>query len=278
MDQITEIGTILEWYLSVGVDEALADAPVDRFETSKQALARGAQPAAERRASPASAPAFAPFAPSAVLPPRTSGQKPAPSPAEAAVVANAREIAAACDDFAALEAAIRAFDGCPLKAGALNTVIADGTFGADLMLIGEAPGADEDRLGKPFVGRAGQLLDRMLAAIGRDRARDAYIANVLFWRPPANRKPDPVETASCRPFVERLIELSKPKVIVLLGGTPTTALLGLGEGITRLRGRWQEWQGIPVMPTLHPAYLLRQPQAKREAWHDLLAVRRRLPD
>ncbi|MFZ2871356.1 uracil-DNA glycosylase [Zavarzinia sp.] len=275
MDQITEIGTILEWYLSVGVDEALADAPIDRFETSKQVLARGTPPVAERRASPASAPASAP---SPGLSPRREASPPGPSAAEAAIAANAREIAAACDDFAALEAAIRAFEGCPLKAGALNTVIADGTFGAELMLIGEAPGADEDRLGKPFVGRAGQLLDKMLAAIGRDRARDAYIANILFWRPPGNRKPDPVETASCLPFVERLIELSKPKVIVLLGATPTSTLLGLGDGITRLRGRWRDWHGIPAMPMLHPAYLLRQPQAKREAWHDLLAVRHRLLD
>lgn len=273
MDQITEIGTILEWYLSVGVDEALADTPIDRFETSKVALARTAPPAAERRVSPASTPVFTPSSAPAL---RSATAAAAPSPAEAAVAASARELAAACDDIAALEAAIRGFEGCPLKAGALNTVIADGTFGADLMLIGEAPGADEDRLGKPFVGRAGQLLDKMLAAIGRDRARDAYIANVLFWRPPANRKPDPVETAACLPFVERLIELSKPKAIVLLGGTPTSALLGLGDGITKTRGRWHEWRGIPAMPTLHPAYLLRQPQAKREAWHDLLAVRRRL--
>ncbi|PWR21292.1 uracil-DNA glycosylase [Zavarzinia aquatilis] len=275
MDQITEIGTILEWYLSVGVDEALSDVPIDRFETSRQALARAPAPAPERPASPASAPVSTGAQGFASRPPAAAR---APAPAETAAAASARELAAACDDIAALEAAIRAFEGCPLKAGALNTVIADGTFGADLMLIGEAPGADEDRLGKPFVGRAGQLLDKMLAAIGRDRARDAYIANILFWRPPANRKPDPVETAACLPFVERLIELSKPKAILLLGATPTSALLGLGDGITRTRGRWHDWRGIPAMPTLHPAYLLRQPQAKREAWHDLLAVRRRLLD
>lgn len=273
MDQITEIGSILEWYLSVGVDEVLADDPIDRFETSKALISRASPPVPERQHSAASAAPAASF--TGFAPQRPAVTARAPAAADKAA-ASAREIAGACDDLATLEAAIRAFDGCPLKAGAVNTVIADGTFGADLMLIGEAPGADEDRLGKPFVGRAGQLLDRMLAAIGRDRARDAYIANVLFWRPPANRKPDPVETAACRPFVERLIELSAPKVIVLLGATPTNALLGLSEGITRLRGRWQDWHGIPVMPTLHPAYLLRQPQAKREAWHDLLAVRRRL--
>ncbi|PWR24023.1 uracil-DNA glycosylase [Zavarzinia compransoris] len=268
MDQITEIGTILEWYLSAGVDEVIGDVAIDRFETSRRQAPR--PPAAPE--APVAAASFRPAAPAVpILPPqgRETG-------AESAAIASARQIAAACDDIAALEAAIRAFDGCPLKAGAMNTVIADGIFGADLLLVGEAPGADEDRLGRPFVGRAGQLLDRMLAAIGRDRGRDAYIANILFWRPPANRKPDPVETATCKPFVERLIQLARPKVLILLGGTPAATLLGTSEGITRLRGRWHEVEGIPALPTLHPAYLLRQPQAKREAWRDFLAVKRRL--
>ncbi|MFA5123119.1 uracil-DNA glycosylase family protein [Zavarzinia sp.] len=264
MDQFADSGAILDWYLSVGVDEAIGELPIDRFEASR---AQAARPAAVASASAPAAlrPAFQP------PPPR-----PSPAAEQAPAVANARSLAAACDTIAALEAAIRGFEGCPLKAGAANTVIADGVAGADLLLIGEAPGADEDRLGKPFVGRAGQLLDRMLAAIGRDRTRDAYIANILFWRPPANRKPDPIETATCKPFVERLIQLSQPKVLVLLGGTPAATLLATTEGITRLRGRWHEWNGIPVMPTLHPAYLLRQPLAKRDAWRDLLAVRRRL--
>lgn len=268
MDQITEIGEILEWYLAAGVDEVIGDVAIDRFETSRRQAPKPQEPAqvpvAAASFRPGSAPVFAP-------PPR-----PAEPTVDASIVATAREIAEACDDIATLEAAIRAFEGCPLKAGATNTVIADGTFGADLLLLGEAPGADEDRLGRPFVGRAGQLLDRMLAAIGRDRSRDAYIANILFWRPPANRKPDPVETATCKPFVERLIKLARPKVILLLGGTPAATLLGTSEGITRLRGRWHAVDGIPAMPTLHPAYLLRQPQAKREAWRDLLAVKRRL--
>lgn len=267
-----DLGATLEWYLSVGVDEVIGDAPIDRFEASKQQNVRPAAPAQAQRA-PASA-----AAPTLGLlgNKRPAALAAAPPPNDAAMVASAREIAAGCADIASLEAAIRAFDGCPLKLGAMNTVIADGVAGAELMLIGEAPGADEDRQGRPFVGRAGQLLDRMLKAIGRDRAQDAYIANILFWRPPGNRKPDPVETATCKPFVERLIQLSKPKVIVLLGATPASTLLGTSEGITRLRGRWHEWDGIPAMPTFHPAYLLRQPEAKREAWRDLLAVKLRL--
>ncbi|MCF4165123.1 uracil-DNA glycosylase [Zavarzinia compransoris] len=273
MDQITEYGAILEWYLAAGVDEAIGDVAVDRFESSRRLAEQAAAKNAQVPVAPTSSPAFA--APVAAPGPGARDQE-KEREVNSALVENARSIAAACDDIATLEAAIRAFEGCPLKAGATNTVIADGVAGADLMLIGEAPGADEDRLGRPFVGRAGQLLDRMLAAIGRDRARDAYIANIIFWRPPANRKPDPVETATCLPFVERLIELSKPKVLVLLGGTPATSLLGTNQGITRLRGHWQDWNGIPVMPTLHPAYLLRQPLAKRDSWRDLLAVRRRL--
>lgn len=273
MDQITENGAILEWYLSVGVDEVIGDTAVDRFESTRRQAEQAAAKAAQVPVSATSSPAFVAPAEPVPGPRRENAVERA---VNSALVENARSIAAACDDIATLEAAIRAFEGCPLKAGATHTVIADGVPGADLMLIGEAPGADEDRLGRPFVGRAGQLLDRMLAAIGRDRARDAYIANIIFWRPPANRKPDPVETATCLPFVERLIALSKPKVLVLLGGTPASTLLSTNQGITRLRGQWQDWNGIPVMPTLHPAYLLRQPLAKREVWRDLLAIQRRL--
>ncbi len=268
-DQSTDSGAILEWYLSVGVDEVIGDVAIDRFEAARQ---QNAKPAAPLRPQGAAA---SPPVPVLGLSGAKRPAAPAAQPA-APAAESAREIAAGCRDIASLEAAIRAFDGCPLKLGAQNTVIADGTPGAELMLIGEAPGADEDRLGLPFVGRAGQLLDRMLKAIGRDRARDAYIANILFWRPPGNRKPDPVETATCKPFVERLIELSQPKVLMLLGATPASTLLGTSEGITRLRGRWHEWGGIPVMPTLHPAYLLRQPEAKRDAWRDFLAVKLRL--
>ncbi|MBY0423248.1 MAG: uracil-DNA glycosylase, partial [Parvularculaceae bacterium] len=170
--------------------------------------------------------------------------------------------------------------GCPLKAGARTTVFADGVWGADLLVIGEAPGRDEDLAGRPFVGRAGQLLDRMLAAIGRRRAENALISNVVFWRPPGNRTPTQLEIAVCKPFVERLVELTKPKAVMLAGGVPTQALLLL-PGITRARGQWRtlttsSGYSVPALPIFHPAFLLRQPAQKRFAWADLLTLEHRL--
>ena len=178
--------------------------------------------------------------------------------------------------------AVAAFDACPLKAGARNTVFADGVFGADLLVIGEAPGRDEDRIGKPFVGRAGQLLDKMLAAIDRSRETNTLITNVIFWRPPGNRTPTAVETAICRPFVDRLIELTAPKAIVLAGGAPLQAMLGV-SGIMRARGTWREIKvpaldPIPALPIFHPAFLLRQPIQKRLAWADLQSLDARLTE
>ena len=173
-------------------------------------------------------------------------------------------------------AALEAFDGCPLKKTATHTVFADGTPSHHIMFIGEAPGAEEDRQGKPFVGRAGQLLDKMLASIGLDRRTNAYITNVLNWRPPGNRDPSPEEAAICLPFLRRHIELVAPEVIVLLGATATRHVLGRTDGIMRLRGHWLEYfaagKMVPVMPTLHPAYLLRQPAHKKLAWRDLQAI------
>ncbi|MBM3571644.1 MAG: uracil-DNA glycosylase, partial [Alphaproteobacteria bacterium] len=164
---------------------------------------------------------------------------------------------------------------------ATNLVFGDGNPQAGLMLIGEAPGADEDRQGLPFVGVSGQLLDRMLAAIGRDR-RSAYITNILPWRPPGNRQPTPAEIALCLPFIQRHIELVAPRVMVLVGGTSAKALLGRAEGIMKLRGRWFEYasvglaQPVAALATYHPAYLLRTPAQKREAWRDLLAVKKKI--
>lgn len=256
MDQFASPIAALAWLLDAGVDEALDEVPGDRF------------------AAPAPRPPPAPSTrPAASLAPATAN---AVSTADFGLVEEARRIAEACTDLAALEAAICSFDGGALKAGALNTVIADGVAGAPLMLIGEAPGAEEDAKGLPFVGRAGQLLDRMLAAIGYSRTTNAYITNVIYWRPPGNRKPTPGETALCRPFVERLIALNQPRVIMLLGGTPSSALLDSKIGITRLRGQWHSFSGRPTLPGLHPAYLLRNPAAKAEAWRDLLAVQARL--
>jgi DNA polymerase len=200
---------------------------------------------------------------------------------EPAAVVSAREAAKAAPDLAALQQALRDFDGCALKKTATNLVFADGNPSASVMLIGEAPGADEDRQGKPFVGVSGQLLDRMMGAIGLDRST-FYITNVCFWRPPGNRKPTEAELAALMPFVVRHIELVKPKVLVLVGGSSAQGLLGTNDGITRLRGRWFEFQTpglaapIPALPLFHPAYLLRQPGLKREAWRDLVKLKARL--
>jgi uracil-DNA glycosylase len=249
MEKPQALADLLRWYIAMGADEAIAEQPVDRL----------APP-------PAPAPGRAVAAPP---PPATAG---------------AWQLAAAATSLAELEAAVRAFDGCALKRTATNTVFADGAAGAELLVIGEAPGADEDRLGRPFVGRSGQLLDRMLAAIGYDRRQNAYITNVLFWRPPGNRKPTNEEIAACLPFVWRHIALQRPKAIMLCGGTATNTLLGRADGITRLRGRWfdLEVEGldrrVPSIATYHPSFLLRAPARKGEAWRDLLSLQSKLKD
>jgi len=264
---------LLAWYVAAGVDEAIGEAPVDRT------------------VAPLPLPAAAPVARPA--PPRAPDPellRAAPSPPAAAVPrvalagnADSRALAAACTSLAELEAAVRGFDGCALRATATNTVFADGNPAAAVMLVGEGPGAEEDRLGLPFVGASGKLLDRMLAAIGLDRTR-AYITNVVYWRPPGNRTPTPAELALCQPFVERHIALTQPKVLIFSGGTAAKTLLGRSEGITRLRGRWFDFEpgagepAIPAIATFHPSYLLRTPTAKREAWRDLLAVKRKLEE
>ena len=253
----------LRWWIEAGVDLALDETAHDRF-------AESAAPAPRR----APAAIAAPAAPTAAYEAR---------PAPAAVAApdeaarSAREAAAAAATLDALRGELERFAGCGLKATATQLVFADGAPGARIMFIGEAPGGDEDRIGRPFVGRAGQLLDRMLAAIGLDRTQ-VYIANVVPWRPPGNRTPTPQETAVCLPFIRRQIALSAPRLIVCLGGSATQTLLGVKEGITRARGVWREYQGddgatIPALPMFHPAYLLRTPAAKRQAWADLRKLR-----
>jgi uracil-DNA glycosylase family 4 len=197
-------------------------------------------------------------------------------------VAHASEVAASCRSLGELEAALARFEGCPLKETATRLCFADGDSRARLMLIGEAPGAEEDRLGKPFVGPSGQLLDRMLAAVGLDRG-SVWITNVIFWRPPGNRSPTTLEVSVCQPFLERQVELLEPRLILFLGGSAARALLDVTDGVTKLRGRrfgYQPGGGaggpIPAFVTFHPAYLLRQPLQKRLAWRDMLAVRREL--
>lgn len=247
----------LEWQAELGAVDAIGLAPVDRFAASAEERAKKAERAM---------PAVADHAPVAVP--------------EVDAVGEARAAAAAADSLEALAVAQEAYAHCELKRGARSFVFADGNPKARVMVIGEGPGAEEDSQGKPFVGRSGQLLDRMFAAIGL--ARDAvdaqaalYITNVVPWRPPQNRDPEPEELAMMRPFVERHIELVGPELIVLMGNPACNALLGRA-GITRMRGRWHEVGGVPAMPMFHPSYLLRRPDNKRAAWADLLVVRARL--
>jgi DNA polymerase len=267
---------ILRWYVDAGVDLAVDDVPHDRFAESAQA-AQSRKPAApprprpvETRPSPGAGEAPSPA--SAAAPRRVAPVAPV------AAAESARELAASARTLDELRAILESFDGCPLKATATRLVFADGNPQGGMMLIGEAPGADEDRQGKPFVGRAGRLLDKMLAAIGLDRREHAYIANIVPWRPPGNRTPTPQETSICLPFIQRQIELAAPRVLVTLGGPSTQTLLGVKEGILRSRGRWTSFtvagRPIPALPTLHPAYLLRQPSYKRLAWRDLQAIKK----
>jgi uracil-DNA glycosylase family 4 len=278
-----QLSAALRWQLEAGADEAIGDAPIDRYAVSATAAAakRAPQERPAARADASSSAAPPPVAPS----PPPLQRAPRPLASADAEAESAREIAAACTTLAELKAAVEAFDGCALKETATNTVFADGDPASDVMFIGEAPGAEEDRQGLPFVGVSGQLLDRMIAYIGLKRGGTgrggAYISNMLFWRPPGNRNPTPAEIASCLPFVHRHIELAGPKVLVFVGGTSAKTMLDTTTGIMRLRGRWHDFtlpNGItlPAMPTFHPAYLLRSPAGKREAWRDLLAIQAKL--
>ena len=267
------IRALLEWYTLAGVDQAIDHAPRDRYREAADALAAAAKPPPTPAAAapePADARTAAPARPQPVLP-----AKSLLPPGDATW--SAQEIAGACTSLDQLVAAVRAFDGCALKRTATNTVIGDGNPQAALMIVGEAPGAEEDRQGLPFVGPAGRLLDRMLAAIGLDRSA-VYITNMLPWRPPGNRSPTAEELAICQPFLERQIELIAPRILVLVGGIAAKALLNRREGITRLRGQWFPFStprmegAIQATATFHPAYLLRTPSAKREVWRDLLEI------
>jgi DNA polymerase len=267
-----EVVALLRWYAEMGVDVPVEDEPADRFAES--AVAAPAQPAPAPAASPAPRPAPAM--------PRTAA--PAPSLLTAtpdAVVLAAREQAAAAGSLDELREILGRFEGCALKATATRLVFSDGVPDARVMFVGEAPGREEDMQGKPFVGRSGQLLDSMLAAIDLDRTK-VYIANIVPWRPPGNRDPTPQETTICRPFIERQIEFVNPKIVVCLGARSAQTLLGATDGILKLRGRWMEHeigrQPRRAIATLHPAYLLRQPLQKRLAWRDFRAIRAALDE
>lgn len=256
---------MLRWLIAMGADEATGSVSLDRFaETERQPRGPQLQPA------------------SPVRPPPGPPVPPRPATTLGGSAGDAFALAAACSSFAEIAAALAAFDACPLKRTATNLVYLDGHPDARLLFIGEAPGREEDLSGRPFVGRSGQLLDKMLEAIGLSRSaaepeRSVLITNLIFWRPPGNRKPTEAETLMCLPFVQRTIALARPLAIVCLGATPAQRLSGTTEGILALRGKWrqhrtQDGSTIPLLPTLHPAYLLRQPAQKRLAWRDFLTL------
>jgi uracil-DNA glycosylase len=261
-DQAPTARQLLAFYLEAGVDCALQDEPVDRIAEAGVAV-----PSAPPQSVPVRA------APVAVAAAR--GETPAPEVA----IQSARQAARTAPTLEVLRTMLEQFDGCALKSTATRLVFADGNPQARVMFVGEAPGRDEDIEGLPFVGRSGQLLNRMIAAIGLDRT-SVYIANVIPWRPPGNRTPTPQETQICLPFIQRQIELVNPDVLVTLGNPSTQTLLSTRDGIMKTRGRWFDYDTgtriIRALPTFHPAYLLRSPSYKRLAWQDLRAIARAL--
>jgi uracil-DNA glycosylase len=269
---------LFEWYAAMGVDLAFDDVPADRF--AQTAVQLEAQKATRAPAPPRAAPGIPPRPPTASRPVSPAQTARLPS---SETVMQAREAASSANSLDELRALLEGFDGCNLKLTAKNLVFGDGNPEAKLMLVGEAPGRDEDLQGRPFVGRSGQLLDRMLDAIGYSRNTNAYIANAVYWRPPGNRDPSDQEVAVCRPFILRQIELVNPDIIVFLGAQPVKALLGgtaVQSGIRKLRGHWTELdtgtRKFKALPTFHPAYLLRAPIEKRLAWRDFLDVKVKL--
>jgi uracil-DNA glycosylase family 4 len=247
-----EMLSVLDWYRAAGVDIAVGEEPVDRF--------------AQR--------------PPPRMVPVAAGAAPAERPADPLPLggdpAEARSLAASAQTLDELQSLLGDYDGCGLKLRATQLVFADGNPEADIMLIGEAPGAEEDRQGKPFVGKSGQLLDRMLAAIGLDRTK-VYIANTVPWRPPGNRTPTPEEMALCLPFLHRQVELVAPKLVMTLGGPAMQTVFETTSGIIKMRGKWSDVtigrHSVTAIPTLHPAYLLRNPAAKQQAWRDMLSLK-----
>ena len=254
-----EIIDMLRQHVEAGCTDMLADAPVNHFAVSAPQRLKKA-------------------------PPETPSEVTALATPEAPITldADTADVAASVASLDGLRQAIEKFDGCPLKKTAKNTVFCDGVAGANIMLIGEAPGQDEDRQGKPFVGRSGQLLDAMLAAIGISRTENLYISNVVPWRPPGNRTPSVDEIAICKPFIARHIALAKPDILLLVGNISNKTLLDTQTGITKLRGHWQNYEAdglnIPALPLLHPAYVLRRPEAKADMWADLCQLQKRLAD
>ncbi|MDA0675048.1 MAG: uracil-DNA glycosylase [Proteobacteria bacterium] len=297
MDAHDSLKGLLGWYLAAGVDETICRVPVNRLHAAPPAGALATAPAIERMPRPSSSPPGPGPTPSPGRQPARNGEGPrpaqapailastptAPPPASAEAVQSAYHAARQVATLEQLKEAIAAFEGCALRRTATNLVFADGNPNAQVVLLGEAPGADEDRQGVPFVGQSGRLLDRMLGSIGLART-EVLISNTVFWRPPGNRTPTTIEAAVCRPFVERLIELVRPRILVALGGAAAKSLLGRAESVGRLRGQWLPFttpgleQPAQTIVTFHPAYLLRTPSAKREAWQDLLKIKAKLAE
>ncbi len=254
-----ELLSVLDWYRAAGVDVAVGEEPVDRFAQIPQPVA----------------------APRNTQPRDTGSDAPAPPVAIGGDPSEARQLAASAASLEELQRLLEAYDGCGLKLRATQLVFADGNPEADIMLIGEAPGAEEDRQGKPFVGRSGQLLDRMLGAIGLDRTR-VYIANTVPWRPPGNRTPTPEEMELCLPFLQRQVELVAPRLVMTLGGPAMQTVFKTSAGIIKMRGKWQNLtignHAVDALPTLHPAYLLRTPAAKQQAWQDMLSLKMKMTE
>lgn len=275
---------VLRWYLEAGVDEAILEHPVDRYRSPARAAipAAGSAPARQAPTDPAAArppaPATIPAVAAETAPKPAAARRPTEPGAAVESAYAAATRAASLDE---LRAALASFDACPLSRTATNLVFGDGNPRARIVFIGEAPGAEEDRRGLPFVGPSGRLLDKMLASIDLDRS-NVFISNTIFWRPPGNRSPTSSEVATCMPFVERMLELIEPAILVALGGPAAVALLNQNESVGRLRGRWFPYQTAclakPIAATavFHPAYLLRSPLQKRLAWRDLLAIRARI--
>jgi DNA polymerase len=270
----------LIWQVEAGIDECIGEVPIDQFAATAAKLAERPQkpPSTQAQKTTRSR------TPEGLSQRQTTGSSGPSRPQSSAperAVQSAVTAAGAANSIAELKAAVEAFDDCALKKTAMNTVFADGNPEAKIMFIGEAPGADEDRKGLPFVGASGQLLDRMLASIDLDRS-NYYITNIVFWRPPGNRNPTTGEIATCLPFIERHIELVDPDILVLLGGPASKTLLARQEGITKLRGQWMEYSTpklpapIQTMAFYHPAYLLRSPAHKREAWRDLMEIKQKI--
>jgi DNA polymerase len=264
-DSAPNVQQLLAFYLEAGVDCALMEEPVNRL--SDPDIAPAAEAAAPKPDRTMSAPV-----------PAGRGEA---APAPEAAIMSAREAARTAPSLEVLRGLLENFDGCALKSTATRLVFGDGNPRARIMFVGEAPGREEDIEGLPFVGRSGQLLNRMIAAIGLDRSK-AYIANVIPWRPPGNRTPTPQETQICLPFIQRQIELVDPDVLVTLGNPSTQTLLSTRDGIMKTRGRWFEYDTgtrvIRALATFHPAYLLRSPSYKRLAWQDLRSIAKALEE